>query len=456
MPVDRTRASSQRTDHRVRHEPVAHAKKLAEKPARVDAPKVTDVTVDGFAGKPASSPTELPIERTGTETPHSGVGGTGALRFQVEARLTPNAGPAAQPLPEVAQLLATYGIDLQPGRPRERFLTIAARLHNALTAADAIERVTDPKQWSAIRGDFFALEGLLRLYHKQYGEPIDRQLDAFKAVEDWLGGQDYYHTLHQLSVDKGFPPAVQEHLANQCKSARDDVVALMRERWTPAPGEQQVPGLRDLIDTLARLDWQDDHDDRKTVRKALHKSYAKLAEKQFDLHQLQGNSGLHELRRALRWTGIQAPALGGLIAFDDARHPIPEFKALLDGPVAQSKYSRLPVSDRESEPLRVSRSMYLANTDLIDQIGTLKNDGEAIEGMAQAWFEAMIAPTASAEDLRSETTLAALHAEAESKAMQQLGASRSLHDIANAGAAIYQHLQEIDYFATMAAEFEKK
>jgi len=457
MPVDRSRAPSTRNTHRVQHQPAATTTRpVAKQTPGVTPGPTTTAPTDGFGNKPATAPTELPIERTSSDTPRSGVGGTGALRFQVEAKLTGETGAKAPPAPEVALLMTTYGVDERLGRPRERMLAIAARLQTALAAPDALDRVVDPKQWGAIRSDFFALEGLLRLYRKEYGKPIEKQLTEIKEIEDKLGALDYFHTMQQLSVDKNFPAAVQDHLAAQRAAARSDLVALVREQWSAPVPDQQVPGLAKLIDTLADVDWQDYKDDRKTLRKALRASFEKVGDKEFDLFELQGNSGLHELRRSLRWIGIQAPALGGLVAFDETRHPIREFKPLLDQPVAQSKFAQLPTSEREDAPLTISRSLYVANTDLIDRIGKLKNEGEAIEGLAQAYFEAMSEPGAKKKELKSEKKLARLHEEAESKAMQLLGAPRSLHDIESEGNSLFSHLQEIDYFEQLAAEFEKK
>ena len=50
----------------------------------------------------------------------------------------------------------------------------------------------------------------------------------------------------------------------------------------------------------------------------------------------------------------------------------------------ESKYSKLPASDRESDPLLFSHSLYLRNSQLIGELGGLKDEGEEIEGVAFA------------------------------------------------------------------------
>ena len=101
---------------------------------------------------------------------------------------------------------------------------------------------------------------------------------------------------------------------------------------------------------------------------------------EFDLSVLEEGNGLHELRREIRWFLIEARVLNGLVGFRAASAgcPVPSLADLVNQPIADSKYSQLPGSPTETAPCLVSRCIYLALADAVEEIGKLKDEAEAL------------------------------------------------------------------------------
>src|SRR5690606_25613405 len=164
---------------------------------------------------------------------------------------------------------------------------------------------------------------------------------------------------------------------------RDRVAALLSKDWLPND-EARVPLFADLLGTLSRLEFEGYRKDRKTVIGEIRRRLRKLEDTSLDMFELQGNRGLHELRRQLRWIPIYCVALDGLIQTDATYHPIKSYVELVDSDIAKSPYARLPEPTREDKPVLVSLSLFLANTHFISELGRLKDSGEMVEGVEHA------------------------------------------------------------------------
>ena len=113
----------------------------------------------------------------------------------------------------------------------------------------------------------------------------------------------------------------------------------------------------------------------------------------YDMFDLQGQDGLHDFRRDLRWLPIFAEALDGLFVLDKGHNPVKEYEKLLISDPADpdfvsdlstSKYVRLPDAELEDKPVKMSLSLYTANMKGVLDFGKLKDRGEAIENIAHA------------------------------------------------------------------------
>jgi hypothetical protein len=292
--------------------------------------------------------------------------------------------PSKQPpSAQVSEFMSHYGIESRLGRPRERILTWMARLQPVLQPWWDVVALTEEVLSKNLRATLFYLEGILKLYVRRYPElePLYRRV---KSLEDVLGGYDaaqaLVQTLSKLDV------------SYDCTAWAEQQRALMRQRITDelsqggwvVDGVGRVPLFGELITALTQLDFEGYRKDRKTLIREIRRRLSLLDKTSMDMFELQGNRGLHELRRQLRWVPIYCVALDGLIVIDPTFHPIKEYAQFLDAEVAKSPYARLPEPTFEDEPVRISSSLFLANTHFIAELGDLKDSGETVEGVEHA------------------------------------------------------------------------
>jgi len=322
----------------------------------------------------------------GSGAPRVSSSGPGVLRHTLEARMS---GPEAPPAPEVKALLAQYGIQERLGRPRERIVSWAAKVQAGFVAAHAGSTgpavLADQLLKNDVRLQVFYLEGILKLYRKRFPGAADAQYQKVKALEDALGqASGARSVLMMAEKHDGLPAAALTWLRDEVKRNDKALADLLGAQWTP-DAKGCLPALDGVLSFLKETPWDGYQEDRKYLQKELGRRLKKFSKVDFDMNLLQGDTGVHELRRQLRWLPIYAVALDGLVALDGTRNPVSEYESLLQNrDLVESKYSKLPASDRESDPLLFSHSLYLRNSQLIGELGGLKDEGEEIEGVAFA------------------------------------------------------------------------
>lgn len=294
------------------------------------------------------------------------------------------------PSDEVTAILSHYGVSERLGRPRERFATWVAKLQPAFVGTDAAA-LADALHAGDVRLTVFYLEGLLKLYVGRYPELGDH-FARVKALEDAMGGMGAALALTELIKTLAVPEVTVAWCEQQQVTMRNRVAELLAKDWLPNE-EAKVPLFADLLGTLSRLEFEGYRKDRKTVIGEIQRRLRKLEDTSLDMFELQGNRGLHELRRQLRWIPIYCVALDGLIQTDATYHPIKSYVELVDSDIAKSPYARLPEPTREDKPVLVSLSLFLANTHFISELGRLKDSGEMVEGVEHALLGSGVAST---------------------------------------------------------------
>jgi hypothetical protein len=333
-----------------------------------------------------SSTDVSPAVPRGVGAPSVSSSGPGVLRHTLEARMS---GPEAPPAPEVKALLDQYGIQERLGRPRERIVSWAAKVQEGFEAAAAgsadPSQIADQLLAHDVRLQVFYLEGILKLYRKRFPNAADAQYREVKALEDALGQASGARSILKMAESHdGVPDKALVWLRSEVKRNDAQLTALIQEKWMP-DADGQLPALGDVLHFLQDTPWDDYTADRAYLQKELGRRLKKFSKVDFDMNLLQGDTGVHELRRQLRWLPIYAVALDGLVALDGTRNPVPEYEPLLQNrDLVESKYAKLPASHRESDPLLFSHSLYLRNSQLIGELGGLKDEGEEIEGVAFA------------------------------------------------------------------------
>jgi hypothetical protein len=228
----------------------------------------------------------------------------------------------------------------------------------------------------------FYLEGVLKLYVNRYPE-LTASYHRVKEFEDALGAVGAAQSLTQAVKAHNAPSECVTWCEQQQFTMRQRVGEVLQQGWL-ADGQGQVPLFAEIVGVVRSLDFDGYRKDRKVLIAEIRRRLAKLDESSLDMFELQGNRGLHELRRQLRWIPIYCVALDGLVVTDPESHPVKSYAQLLNSEIAHSPYARLPEPTREDKPIVISRSLFLANTYFISELGRLKDSGELVEGFGHA------------------------------------------------------------------------
>lgn len=314
----------------------------------------------------------------------AGVPVVGAQRSEATERKSNNVSANVQALQEL------YGISEPLGRPRERILHWLARIQDGLVSTAEgdvtpkdIAQTADQYLQSNLRLDVFYLEGILKLYKKRHPE-ISPMFDDIKAFEDALGAASGARSALKSARElPDLPAPALAWLEAQVQQADTALHAELQKNWQ-VDDQGHVPIFSRLVQELSDGSWDKYGSDKKNLVAELDRRLKKFQKAEMDMGVLQGDTGVHELRRQLRWIPIYAVALDGLFRFDDARHPISSYASLMDTDLVHSKYAQLPPSHREKAPIPFSHSLYLRITELIDELGRIKDEGESIEAIAHA------------------------------------------------------------------------
>jgi hypothetical protein len=291
--------------------------------------------------------------------------------------------------------MAQYGITQRLGRPRERVLTWLARSSRSAAGFADPTALADAIARRELRSTLFHLEGILRLYRHGYEQALEAPYRATKSLEDSLGALDGGLHLVELARRLGVPAPALEWCEAQASLASSEVAGQLRQDWLPLP-DGRVPMFRAICDTLVALDFEGYARDRRSLSREIRRWLKKVADTPLDMYVLQGNHGMHELRRQLRWLPIYAVSVDGLVVTSDKHNPVKEYRAFLTSEVAKSPYASLPEPVREDRPIEISRSLFLAAIDMIAQLGELKDLAEDVEGLEHALIGGGVAKTSRA------------------------------------------------------------
>jgi len=356
-----------------------------------------------------------------------------------EVRSTAPQGAKAPPAAEVVALMEQYGITQRLGRPRERVLTWLARLSPGFAGFDDPVALAESILRKELRSTLFYLEGILKLYRHGYEQALEQPYQVTKSLEDALGAWGAALHLVELARRVGLPEPALHWCETQASLAKSEVVGQLRAHWLPLP-DGTIGIFRALCDALVALDFAGYSTDRRRLIRELRSWLQKVADTPLDMYVLQGNHGLHELRRQLRWIPIFAVSLDGLVVTSDKRNPVKAYRSLLTSEVARSPYARLPEPIREDKPIKISRSLFLAATDLIAQLGELKDAAEDVEGLEHAFIGGGVAKTSRAARARA---LSALGHTPERQVESQLRAER-----------LYRGLRRHQFFKRLRADLK--
>ena len=335
------------------------------------------------------------------KTPNAGVsvgtsvGGAGVMRHNLDAILDKK-GRLAANLPAVAALLKQHGVDGPVDRNFERVLVPAAKIDTLLRSESDPDKLVDLVMSKDIRRQVFLLEGIAKLYGNIHGKDAERVYVGAKALEDQLGKVSMTRSNLATAEKVGADPKAIAILKADADAARGELKALITAEWMP-DAKGRIPGLRDAVEDWGEAKWGSYDKDVKKVREELSRRLEKLENTPYDMGELE--DGVHELRRQLRWFPIYAESLDGLFQLDDTVNPIKAYEPLLQAPIATSKYVNLPGADREKDPILIPKSIYCGLMQLTLDLGALKDAGEPIHFLRDAYARAGVADGPVAEKM---------------------------------------------------------
>ncbi len=261
-----------------------------------------------------------------------------------------------------------------------------AQLHKLLNSETKVDKLVDELCGHDARRNVFQLEGFLKLYKGHLSKDVETSLSVVKELEDALGNYTVRRDIRKSAEDKGAPQAVVKHLKAQEKAGRQELERLVEKEWMPQGKHDRSPALKDILRSLADEKWGSYGEDMKYIRSRMSDHLHKVDNTHYDMRQL--DSGIHELRRNMRWIPLYIEALGGVVQLSEAKNPVAELRKTLDTPMAQHKNAQLPKSDREEDPIRISKSVYVGFLQAVEDLGQVKDRGEVMEILSHAYVEA--------------------------------------------------------------------
>jgi hypothetical protein len=321
------------------------------------------------------------------------LGGAGVNRFALADRLDKK-GQLRSNTPEVAALLSRHDVDEPVDRPFERVLVHAARIDAILRSEPDVDVLVELVMSKDLRRQVFLMEGISKLYTELHGEPAERVYVGVKGLEDRLG--HYSMTKSNLAAAEkvGAAPEAVALLKKDVEASRLSLKTLLADEWMP-DAKGRIPAMRDIVEKWGEAKWGSADKDLKAVRAELSRRLEKIESTPYDMNELE--DGIHELRRQLRWFPIYAESLNGVFQLDDTSNPVKAYEPLLKAPIATSKYVNLPPGDRERVTIALPKSVYCALMQLTLDLGALKDTGEPLHFIADAYVRAGLADAAGAK-----------------------------------------------------------
>lgn len=351
-----------------------------------------DIVLDGMKGKERERLQTFigDSQKNGGNVPQAGVsvgttvGGAGVMRFNLDAILDKK-GRLSENTPEVAALLKQHNVDGPVDRPFERVLITAAKIDTILRGETDPEKLVDLVMAKDLRRQVFLLEGSSKMYSDIHGKPAERVYVSTKTLEDALGKVSMTKSNLAAAEKVKADPKVIALLTKDVAAARSELKGILVEDWMP-DAKGRLPAMRDIVEDWGEAKWGSVEKDTEKVKDELSRRLEKLETTPYDMDQLE--TGVHELRRQLRWFPIYAESLNGLFQLDDTQNPIKAYEPLLKADIAASKYVQLPDSSREKDSIQIPKSVYCGLMQLTLDLGAAKDAGEPIHFIRDAYVRA--------------------------------------------------------------------
>ncbi len=231
----------------------------------------------------------------------------------------------------------------------------------------------------------FMLEGLAKLYAGMHNEKQFLKIkERVKLLEDLLGGIDHYDNFAKDFLKDAKIPAT---VTKFCEKKRDEKLAelnaaLLKRKWI----NHDPLRTKKIRKRLARMDWQTSEKEIELIKEFYLKSiiginnFYKEAGPAFTNLEEQ----VHEIRRKLRWLSIYPRALQGAIQLKDNKTKDKAVAKYLIPEIINSPFNKMPAKGTNNPILFLEKNYFLALSNILSTLGTLKDSGLRIHALADA------------------------------------------------------------------------
>jgi hypothetical protein len=232
----------------------------------------------------------------------------------------------------------------------------------------------------------FNIQALGRLYEDE-DSIFDEMHKKFQKLEDDIGEYQKWKDLAEEGRAAGVSPDILKRLEtnrDNGRAALEKTLVSTRFVATDPAGTAKlyIPELRRKLQAYA---WKDATADREDMRSRLIAELEVIRNAKYDFSHLEGNDGIHEFRRKMRWFSMEARALNGLVTLKpvSAPCPVPSYASIVNQPIAHSKYAVLPGAATEPNPFTLTPCLYVKVAKLIDDVNQVKAKEELEDSLSE-------------------------------------------------------------------------
>ena len=266
-----------------------------------------------------------------------------------------------------------------------RFTYFLDQLQALLTKAS---KQQNPALWlykNNARTPLFMLEALAKLYSGLHNKKKFTKLDEqFKLLEDILGAIDYYDIFaKEFSANKNIPATITGYLQAQTREKIQSLnEALKEHQWIGAENKR----MDKIRKSLQGADWKKEDREIKKIKEFYDKATGEIIGfiGKTNFHFANVESGVHELRRKLRWLSIYPQALRGCIQLGKAKAPPKYLAKYLTKEIVTSPFNKMPDAADNKSFLLLEQNYFYALSWMIDQLGKLKDSGLRVIAIKEA------------------------------------------------------------------------
>lgn len=223
------------------------------------------------------------------------------------------------------------------------------------------------------RNILFRIEGLLRICRKVYDKKtFNTKYKLIKSLEDALGSIDYFDSLDKeftaTRQARSFIAYFNNHTTdkiNNFKKVISETNFCTKEFF------------EDFAKIMSETKWNDAVKEREKIRKFLIRQIEKIEEdfKSGDLNFNDLESGLHEVRRRIRWVSIYASSINGLIQLKKTSAKDESLQKYLTKETVASPFNKFPKPIKGIKSIYITDENFYALSWLINELGILKDEG---------------------------------------------------------------------------------